>query len=255
MRARGLPVVLLAFIGWVPVTAAARTDIRLAEAPPVALAEPRAATVLAAGEPAVLSWQPLDGFGELGELDEWEAFLSLDGGGTYPLRVTPQLDLDLRRVLWRVPNLASDDARLLLHLGGRAADGERFEIAVELPHTLRIAPPSSRRLVPPRWVLERGQAARPGEPGVVGWVEGSRRGEGLHEVFAVDRDADVAGYEPVEFGDAVVCIETDPPAHGFAAVLAGRAPPPRPPLARADSRRRCLPASRDILLQTSRLNE
>jgi hypothetical protein len=28
---------------------------------------------------------------------EWEAFLSLDGGRTYPVRITPHLDLSIRR--------------------------------------------------------------------------------------------------------------------------------------------------------------
>ena len=49
--------------------------------------------------------------------EEWEAFLSFDGGATYPVRITPHLDLELRRVRWQVPAIptsvsVSDDAAL-----------------------------------------------------------------------------------------------------------------------------------------------
>jgi len=98
MAMRGVPIVLLAFAGLLPANAAAGTEIRLVSASPVALTEPRADAVLAAGAPARLAWRPLDGGGEF---DEWEAFLSLDGGASYPLRITPELDLDLHQAVWR----------------------------------------------------------------------------------------------------------------------------------------------------------
>lgn len=212
------------------VAGAAQTEIRVASAPLVALTAPRADAVLAAGMPALLAWQPHDGFAELHDLDEWEGFLSLDGGATYPLRITPQLDLDLRRVRWRVPSVASDEARLLLHLGGRTEEGERFEIAVALPQRFRIvaeaAPPSL-----PRWVIGRGQVALPGEPGVVGWVAGSRRGAGLHQVLAVEPWGDLTGYRPFELGEMLAELEPDPlPAPDFFATRrAERVPFPPPP--------------------------
>lgn len=257
---RRIVIALLALGGMCPVAMAAGAEIRLAEAPPVTLAEPLPGAEVAAGTSAYLAWQPLDGFGELGELDEWEAFLSLDGGATYPLRITPQLDLDLRRVLWRVPDLLSDDARILLHLGGRrtggrSGGGERFEVAVELPHRLRIVEGSSPVSAVSRWTLDRGQAALPGEPGVVSWVEGSRRAEGLTTVATIAHRADLTGYEAIDFFDLAALVETGPASPGAPGVLPAGNAPPEPSLARAESRRRRPPASREILLQTSRLNE
>jgi hypothetical protein len=251
---RCLPLALLALAGLVPATAYGRIEVRDVAAFPIALDEPRPGAPLAAGARTWLAWQPLDGFGDFEGVDEWEAFLSLDGGATYPLRITPELDLDLRRVSWRVPSLPSDGVRLLLHFGGRAADGERFEVAVELPQSFRIDATPAASTVPPRWVLGRGQVALPGQSGAVGWVEGSRRGERLREVVAVDFGAGLAGYRPFELGDHGVELETVKPADGAcAAAPVGRAPPPAS--ARADGRRLHPIASRQILLQTSRLNE
>lgn len=250
-----LPIALLALGGLFPVTAAARTEIRMASGASMALAEPRAGAVLAAGAAARLAWEPLDAFAELGEVDEWEAFLSVDGGATYPLRITPQLDLDLRGVLWRVPDLESDDARILFHFGGRDAGGERFEVAVELARRFRIAAARSPVAAPLLWTFDRGQVALPGEPGVVGWVEGSRRGEGLRAVATIDPHARLTGYELVDFRDSMPWVETDPQTPGsFGVAPAGYGPPePRP--VRADGRRPRPPASREILLLATRLNE
>ncbi len=240
-----------------PVAAtAAPIEIQMASAPLVALAEPRANSVLTARSQAVLAWQPIGPAAQFAEIDEWEAFLSLDGGSSYPLRITPQLDFNLRQVRWHVPSLASDHVRLLFHLGGQRQDGTRFEIALDLPQRFRIAAPHSVLTLPPSWVLGRGQAARPGEPGVVFWVEGSRRSEGLREVFALDPQAGFAGYQPVLFSSEVAETETDPlPSSDFSGDMPTRRQLPRPSGIRAHSHSPALLANRQILLQTCRLNE
>lgn len=48
---------------------------------------------------------------------EMELFLSLDGGESYPLRLTPQLAPGVERLRWRVPNLPTAAARLRLRVG------------------------------------------------------------------------------------------------------------------------------------------
>src|SRR5260370_3887231 len=75
----------------------------------VELLAPQAAIPLSAGSTAVLQWEPLSGMAALPAREEWEAFLSLDGGSTYSFRITPHLDSDLRRTLWEGPGVPSAD--------------------------------------------------------------------------------------------------------------------------------------------------
>jgi len=128
---------------------------------------------LRAGSFAELAWEPREPFGHLGGGDEWEAFLSLDGGAHYTVRITPHLDRGLRRVLWQVPAAPTADARLLLRFGD-----ERREVAFELPQRFVIAGPAAAgpALLPARRDIRRGEPALSGQEGVVVWAEGTRRG-------------------------------------------------------------------------------
>lgn len=111
------------------------------------------------------------------EWREWEAFLSLDGGATFPIRLTPHLDLEVRSVRFRVPDYPTRDGRLLLRYGD-----ETVETAFHLPHRITIekgaAPP-----LPARIALNLGEPARPGEPGVLLWTEGDPLG-GRQQTYA-----------------------------------------------------------------------
>jgi hypothetical protein len=150
--------------------------------PPVQLVAPRAGATLVAGSTAELEWAPLAGFPNLPEIEEWEAFLSLDGGATYPVRITPHLDQDLRRVRWQVPDLPTANASLLLRFGD-----EHRETAVELPIRFSIAPsPILADEALTRRAAAPGEPALRGQAGVVAWVEGSRRGGSLRQVVALD---------------------------------------------------------------------
>jgi hypothetical protein len=62
-------------------------------------------------------------------IEELELRLSLDGGRQYTLRVSPELDPRAGRFVWRVPNLASGEARLRLRFNrdGQEIDGEPSE--------------------------------------------------------------------------------------------------------------------------------
>src|ERR1043165_4959627 len=83
----------------------------------IRLVAPRAGATLAAGSTAELEWAPNEPFADLPQVEEWEAFLSVDGGATYPVRITPHLDQDLRRIQFQVPSLPTADARILLRFG------------------------------------------------------------------------------------------------------------------------------------------
>jgi hypothetical protein len=219
---------------------------------PVRLLAPGAGVTLAAGATAELEWRPLSPFKRLPDAEEWEAFLSLDGGVTYPVRITPHLDLDLRRVRWQVPPLPTSDARLLLRFGD-----ERRETVVKLPQRFAIAasPVTGRALLPTEPARVRGEPALPGGAGVVAWVEGSRRGGSLRQVVAAERPGWQARLDPGVARDE-------------AAMLAGgQRPSPEParePAAGAlIAHRGSPPANRggspllafDILLLTQRQNE
>lgn len=152
------------------------------------LVAPAAGTELTAGSLAVVAWEER----ALPEnTEEWEAFLSVDGGRTYPLRVTPHLDIDIRSFSFRVPDVPTREARLMLRFGD-----ERREVGIETPQRFSIVPGPRFWTPPPRRVLSSGEAARAGDRGVALWVEGSRDGAGLREVVSTGEPDSVTGVEP-----------------------------------------------------------
>jgi hypothetical protein len=184
MRLFRRPTALLPLL--VALVAAVATSGRPAFASAPLLTAPQAGAELTAGSLATVGWEnpPPDA-------EEWEAFLSLDGGRTYPMRITPHLDLSIRRFSFKVPEFPTRDARILLRFGD-----ERREVVVETPQRFAIHPgavfletgswAASLRTAP-----SRGEEARPGDPGVVVWIEGARDGSGLREVLA-----EVATFSP-----------------------------------------------------------
>jgi hypothetical protein len=87
---------------------------------------------LRAGETVELRWGALpDG------VREFEVMLSLDGGRTWPLRVSAELDRSERCLRWRVPEVATQHARLMLRCGDevREMDG-----APSAPFAILVAP-------------------------------------------------------------------------------------------------------------------
>lgn len=149
---------------------------------PVRVVEPAPGTELTAGAMASVEWEALKGGLDGRRIHEWEAFLSLDGGRTWPLRLSPHLDIGIRRFTFRVPAFPSRDARLLLRFGD-----ERKETEVEVPGSFTIAVGRNRtslELLPPGMRLSRGESARSGHRGVVLWTEGRRDGAGQRQVAA-----------------------------------------------------------------------
>lgn len=155
-----------------PAAAAAGPDIavRPAHELPVELIRPLPGEVLVGGREATVEWRPLRELETLG-IDEWEAFLSFDGGRDWPVRVTPHLDIELSSFRFVVPDIPSDELRLMLRFGD-----ERRETGYILPMTLRSVVYLGCWTPPPAPAGEPGEAARPGVPGVLLWVEGDRSG-------------------------------------------------------------------------------
>ncbi len=89
-----------------------------------------------AGDVVTLRWTaPGPGFEEL------EILLSVDGGRTFPLRVSPQLDPAAGEYRWRVPDLTTSGARLRVRIGD-----EHRELECEPSAAFRIV--GDRALAP-----------------------------------------------------------------------------------------------------------
>ena len=85
--------------------------------------------VVTAGQWVELRWSGLPA-----DVEELEIVLSLDGGRTYPVRVSPELEAPEGCYRWRVPDLPAARARLMLRIGG-----ERGERAGAHSREFRIA--------------------------------------------------------------------------------------------------------------------
>jgi hypothetical protein len=215
-----------------------------------------AAALLAAGLTAIPA-RAATGSGIPLRLLEPSAGTVLDGGATYPVRITPHLDRDLRRVTFKVPSLPTGNARLLLRVGD-----ERRERAFELPERFTIAistpPPGTlgSALDLRRKVWQRGEPARPGEPGVLAWVEGSRQGGPRVEVVAAEPARAVPGLSLPAGIPALPAVAAEEPPSGAPAADSGSRSAPLPArTAAAASARTLLLRSADILLLIQRQNE
>jgi hypothetical protein len=110
--------------------------------------------------------------------EEWEAFLSVDGGTYYGFRITPHLDLERRRFSFLVPNLDTKRARILIRTGDEERETE-FESASEFSI---VRDPDAELVAPPLVEREPGEAAREGDPAVLAWTDGRQGREGVgHE--------------------------------------------------------------------------
>jgi hypothetical protein len=104
--------------------------------------------------------------------EEWEAFLSIDGGKYYAFRVTPHLEIGLRRFTFIVPNVDTRDARILIRVGD-----EVRELHFEARGSFSIVhDPNAEPLFPRLLQFGRGEAARDGDPAVLAWADGARNG-------------------------------------------------------------------------------
>lgn len=210
------------------------------------LLSPAAGDELTAGSLVTIAWDEL---ALPQHVNEWEAFLSVDGGETWPLRITPHLDISIRRFDFRVPDMPTRDARLLLRFGD-----ERREVGMEAPQRFSIARGGSAASWAPRSPrLTRGERAREGNEGVVAWVEGSLEGGDLREVVAWDPAASLHGVLPAGLLVLPLVVPTSP-RENLAAPAISPDPVPRTVL-RVVEDRQPRPAAIPVRLQTRRFNE
>lgn len=142
------------------------------------LIEPRDGADLAGGSLVTIEWA-----GDVAPgVEEWEAFLSVDGGCWFSTRITPHLDAQLRRFTFEVPNVASRDARILLRFGDETRE---TEVGVPSRFTIRFDPAAVR--VPVALSTRAGEPARRGDRGVAQWVTGARDGSQLQTFVRRDR--------------------------------------------------------------------
>jgi hypothetical protein len=219
--------------------------VALAGRAQIRLIAPVAGTALRGGETAAIAW---DADSLPPGAEEWEAFLSIDGGRHYAIRITPHLDIDIHRATWTVPNITAGDVRVLLRVGD-----ERRESAIEVPASFSI---EARFGVAPVWPAavssaSPGEEARQGDGGVTAWVAGDRTGTWSHLVTAsaprTVHDATLRrqGAE----GDRVATLTRAPLAPPPApSALILRLTHPRP------DKTAHTPAPPDVLLSSRRLN-
>jgi hypothetical protein len=104
---------------------------------------PAAGATLTGGSVAEVRWAAAEQEGA----DEAELVLSTDGGRTFPIRVSAELDPGATAYRWRVPELPARSARLALRVGaGRERGRERivlvsaeFAIASDAPQPQSLA--------------------------------------------------------------------------------------------------------------------
>jgi hypothetical protein len=90
--------------------------------PKVKMTSPQRGDVLIPGQVVTIAWEYVDSNGQpaTGAWCEQEVYLSLDGGQSLALRVSPGLDPKVRSYQWTVPNAPTQHAVLDIHYGCEA---------------------------------------------------------------------------------------------------------------------------------------
>ena len=214
-----------------------------ASAMTVHLASPADGSSLRGGSIATLDWSAV---ALPREAEEWEAFLSVNGGAYYAFRITPHLDIERREVTWTVPNVDAADARILIRVGD-----ERDETGIELPLSFSIVRDPSAGL-PKLELAPQGEAeaAREGEAEVIAWAFGDRSGSRVTQQWGyAGGESRVSRIDSV---DRVEIVFVAPAPHPFVVPA-----PQRHEIANVSERRPrtiAAPHASDILLTSSRLN-
>jgi hypothetical protein len=179
--------------------------------------------------------------------EEWEAFLSIDGGKYYGFRITPHLDVALRRFTFNVPNVDSRDARILIRAGN-----ERQETEFVIPGSFAIARDAHAEESAPRLLaFGRGEAARPGDPEVLAWAEGSRNGSAI-TAHAAPPERSSAFVSVALIGDEATSWLAPPALRVVAPTVTHTQLAPR--VTHAREAVRLLPRTADLLLVCRRRN-
>lgn len=216
----------------------------LARADELRLIAPAHGSTLRGGSLAELHWSA-DTLPD--DAEEWEAFLSIDGGRYYGFRVTPHLDIERRTFTFVVPNFATTNARILI----RAGDEEHEESEFESESTFAIVRDAQAATELPKLQdLERGEAAREGDPDVLAWTEGARNGSGVRHEMAPAPPPPSMGWSGTITFEELAAVESEEDSAASPLPESSHAPE-RVVLARAAH---ALPAAVDVLLLCRRLN-
>jgi hypothetical protein len=86
-------------------------------APSFTLISPKAGQVLHPGDNVRVEWKTLTASRINWSFCELELWLSLDGGGTYPVRITPSMDPRITFFYWTVPDTPTNAAALDIRFG------------------------------------------------------------------------------------------------------------------------------------------
>jgi hypothetical protein len=214
----------------------------IAEASSLQLVAPANGTTLRGGSFAELRWSATQ---LPPATEEWEAFLSIDGGKYYAFRVTPHLDIHLQRFTFVVPNISTRDARILIRAGN-----EERETHFEPQGSFSIERDANAEVVVPRLLqLRRGEAARDGDPDVLSWADGARSGFGVTQQSSATKPSTSIGQLTTIESDADPLLT--PAVNEIAAPQIAQT---RQPAAKYHARKTRLAISVDLLLVCSRRN-
>jgi len=161
--------IAVAFVGVVRGSAAQKSSDKDGGSPPavytVRLISPAPGDVLVAGQRTTVTWEASVSKGFELTWCEQELYLSIDGGQTAAMRISPQLDPRAHSFEWTVPNSPTDMAVLDLRFG---CEGTYPETAhPQTASTFIIAGGIPKPTVSIR-SLGRSEAA-PGEKVTIGW--------------------------------------------------------------------------------------
>jgi hypothetical protein len=258
-RARGAPLAFRAFsaIMGPPMRIAGRlfallllsATLALQARPQVDLHLPHDGASLKAGSTAVIDWS---GRALPRGAEEWEAFLSIDGGHYYGYRITPHLSIERRRFAFQVPDFETKNARILIRVGD-----EHTETEFVLPGSFTIWRDAAADIAaPPLTVVEseRGEPGRAGAPGVIQWVEGDRQGQHLALRTALRKTSTLRGrVRSSRFDEQAVEGAPDHATIGIAENRESRRAIPRGGIVPTGSAHRAQ-TGRHLLLLSRRLN-
>lgn len=150
---------------------------------------PAAGAELSPGRSAAASFElPL----EMSDVKEMELVLSLDGGITYPLRLTGELDPRSRHVSWRVPALPTTKAVLALRAGNE--EGDEQIVLQSAPFTIRDDP--SAPLEDIRFAQGEWRTREAGFEGASPFAGPSLGTESEERLFALATSTDLAEGRP-----------------------------------------------------------
>ncbi|MFL6246423.1 MAG: hypothetical protein ACJ74H_10395, partial [Thermoanaerobaculia bacterium] len=207
------------------------------------LLAPADGTTLRGGTLAELRWSssklPVDA-------EEWEAFLSIDGGRYYGFRVTPHLDIHLRSFTFVVPNFDTSNARILIRTGDEHRETE-FDLGSSFSI---IRDPHAPQALPKLQDLERGEAAREGDPAVISWVDGARNGSGVTQQASPTVPAPASEWRAAFRFDHLSAVERNDQCGGIPSLTSKRASAPLRTMCKIEP----LPLAADLLLICRRRN-